>query len=192
MIKLNRVLKSYRDSGALHANIGIQEAVDDKNVLKKGGHLVRLLRFHGIDDECLDPQQVDQIASRIEAALRLLGENFRLYQYQIKGHASPIDCSGSESPLVEEALKLRTAYLNSKQLYQIEHYWAVVYEGSRIGKDKKKVTSFLAGSRNRLLRGISTSKPRENLDKELVRLRQVLAQAVEGLGVQLQDVGAYV
>ena len=78
MFKLNRVLKSYRDSGALHASIGIQEAVDDHTFLTKGGHLVRLLRVHGIDDECLDPQQVDQIASRIEAALRLLGENFRL------------------------------------------------------------------------------------------------------------------
>jgi type IV secretion/conjugal transfer VirB4 family ATPase len=188
MIRLDRVLKDHQDSGALHANIGIQEAVDDHTFLTKGGHLFRLLGVQGIDDECFDAQQIDQIASRIEAALRLLDENFRLYQYQIKGHSDPIDCCKSKAPLVQEALELRTTYLNSKQLYRIDTYWAVVYEGPRLGKGKHPFTSILADPGDRLLRGLSTGKTRENLEKELDRSRQVLAQAVEGLAVQLQDV----
>lgn len=188
MLKLSRVFKDYENSGALHANIGIQEAVDDHSFLTKAGHVFRMLRVQGIDDECLDPQQTDQIAYRIEAGLRLLDENFRLYQYLIKDRAKPLDYTKSDLPVVEEALASRRLYLNSLQLHQIEHYWAVVYEGSRIGKHENSLTSFLVNPGKRLLGALSVDRTRENLEKELARSRQVLAQRVESLVVQLQDV----
>src|SRR3989449_9157031 len=87
MIKLQRVLKDYEESGALHANIGVLEAIDENSFLTKAGHLFRMLRVDGVDDECLEPGQVDQITQRVEAAFRLLDENFLLYQYLIKTHA---------------------------------------------------------------------------------------------------------
>src|SRR2546425_7079980 len=74
MIKLRRVLKDYEDSGALHANIGVLEAIDESSFLTKAGHLVRMLCVRGVDDECLEPGQVDQIARRVESAFRLLDE----------------------------------------------------------------------------------------------------------------------
>jgi type IV secretion system protein TrbE len=188
MITLNRVLKNHQNSGALHANVGIAEAVDDQTFLTKGGHVFRMLRVQGIDDECLDPQQIDQIAYRLEAGLRLLDENFRLYQFLIKSRAKPIDHATSATPVVQEALAIRSLYLNSRQLHQIEYYWAVVYEGVRIGQNENILTSFLSEPSRKLLTALSADKTRANLEKELERSRQVLAQRVEGFVVQLQDV----
>src|SRR2546427_1922982 len=143
MIKLRRVLKDYEESGALHANIGVLEAIDENSFLTKAGHLFRMLRVDGVDDECLEPGQVDQIAQRVEVAFRLFDENFRLYQYLIKTHAKPIEYRKSELPVVEEALASRADYLNSKALHQIDLYWVVVYEGCRFGSDGNGLPSFL-------------------------------------------------
>src|SRR6266849_1903836 len=109
MIKLRRVLKDYEDSGALHAHISVLEAIDENSFLTKAGHLFSMLRVDGVDDECLDPGQVDHIAQRVESAFRLLDENFRLYQYLIKTHAKSIEYGKSELPVVQEALGNRAA-----------------------------------------------------------------------------------
>src|SRR3989442_7802039 len=188
MIKLQRVFKDYQQSGALHANIGVLEAIDEISFLTKAGHLFGMLRVDGVDDECLDPGQVDPIAQRVEAGFRLLDENFRLYQYLIKTHAQPIEYAKSELPVVQEALSSRAAYLNSKRLQQIELYWAVVYEGCRFGKNGNRLASFLKQPGKRLERLLSKEKTLENLEQELERSRQVLAQRVASLMVQLQDV----
>src|SRR5712691_9314033 len=188
MIKLRRVLKDYEDSGALHAHVGVQEAIDENSFLTKAGHLFSMLRVGGIDDECLDPGQVDQIAQRVESAFRLLDENFRLYQYLIKTHAQPIEYAKSDLPVVQEALANRAAYLNSKRLHQIELYWAVVYEGCRFGRNENSLASFLRQPGKRFQRLLSKEKTLENLEQELERSRQVLAQRVASFMVQLQDV----
>ncbi len=188
MIKLRRVLKDYEDSGALHANIGVLEVIDENSFLTKAGHLFRMLRVDGVDDECLDPGQVDQIAQRVESAFRLLDENFRLYQYLIKTPAKPIEYGKSELPVVQEALGNRAAYLNSKRLHQIELYWVVVYEGCRFGRNGNSVASFLQQPGKRLERLLSKEKTLANLEQELERSRQVLAQRVASFMVQLQDV----
>jgi type IV secretion/conjugal transfer VirB4 family ATPase len=188
MIKLNRLFKDHADTGALHAYVGIQEAVDDHSFLTKDGHLFRMLRVGGIDDECLDPQQMDQIPQRLEAAFRLLDEKFRLFQYLIKIHAKPIQYAKSELPSVQEALRSRATYLNSKQLNQIELYWAVAYEGCRFGRNGNGLASFLQQPVKRLQRLLSQEKTLENLERELDRSRQALEQRVASFVVQLQDV----
>src|SRR3989449_5452587 len=188
MIKLQRVLKDYEDSGALHANIGVLEAIDENSFLTKAGHLFSMLCVRGVDDECLDPGQVAQIAQRVEAGLRLLDENFRLYQYLIKTHAQPIEYAKSELPVVQEALGSRAAYLNSKRLHQIELYWAVVYEGCRFGRNGNRLASFLQQLGKRLERLLSQEKTLANVEQELDRSSQVLAQRVASFMVQLQDV----
>src|SRR6266852_507313 len=188
MIKLRRVLKDYQQSGALHANIGVLEAIDESSFLTKAGHLFRMLRVDGVDDECLEPGQVDQIAQRVESAFRLLDENFRVYQYLIKTHAQPIEYGKSELPVVQEALGNRAAHLNSKRLHQIELYWAVVYEGCRFSRNGNSLASFLEQPGKRFQRLLSKEKTLENLEQELERSRQVLAQRVASFMVQLQDV----
>ena len=96
MIKLRRVLKDYEQSGAFHTNLAVLEAIDDNTFLTKAGYVFTVFHVDGIDDECLDSGQVDQIAQRVEAALRLIDGNFRMYQYFIKFLPSPSSSQNAE------------------------------------------------------------------------------------------------
>ena len=142
----------------------------------------------GVEDECLDPGEVDQVAQRVESALRLLDENFRLYQHLIKTDAKPIEHLKSDLLVVQEALTSRAAYLNTKQLHQIQIYWSVVYEGCRFVEDGNGLSSFLRYLAKKLQSFLSTGKTVETLEEELERSKQVLAQRVASLVVQLQGV----
>jgi type IV secretion system protein VirB4 len=188
MTRVQQIFKQYQKSGALHAQIPVQEAVDNHSFLTKAGHPFQMLCLEGLDDECLDPTQVDQISQRVESALRLLDENFRLYQYLIKSIAKPIQCAKSEVAVVQEALADRAHYFNSKQPSEIKLYWAVVYEGSQIGKRGNGLTSFMRHPGERLEALLSETKMLEDLEWEITRSREVLAQRVSSLVVQLQDV----
>lgn len=188
MINLRRALRDHHEAGPLHAYVGVQEAIDDRSFLTKGGHLFQMLRVDGVDDECLEPGQVDQIAYRLESALRLLDGNFRLYQYLIKTHAKPIEYRKSQLAVAEKALSARADYLNSKGLYQVDLIWAIVYEGCRFARDGNGLPSLLQQPVQTIQRLLSAETTQANLEHELERARQILAQRVTGLVVQLQDV----
>jgi type IV secretory pathway VirB4 component len=84
MTKLSRILKDYRDSGALHAKVGIHAALDNQTFLCKSGDLVAFLALRGLDSECLDPGQLDQVTRQFESAIRGFEEKFRVMQYLVK------------------------------------------------------------------------------------------------------------
>ena len=44
-------------------------AIDERTFLTKSGDLLMVLSARGVDYECLDPAQLDQIARRFESAL---------------------------------------------------------------------------------------------------------------------------
>ena len=188
MTSVHEIFSPYVYSGALHSQIPIQEAVDNQTFLTKAGYLVQMLRFEGLDDECLDPNQVEYISDRIESALRLLDGDFRLYQYLIKTPARPIKSVKSEAAVVQEALANRAAYLNSQPLSEIKLYWAVVYEGGQLGQRQNGLASLLQGPSKGIWALLSEKNAVRNLEAELTRSRQVLTQRVAGLVVQLQDI----
>ena len=68
VIKLSRILKDYRESGAVNRLVGVLEAVDDRVFLTKSGDLLVMLATPGIDYECRD--------AAAHAASRGLNENF--------------------------------------------------------------------------------------------------------------------
>jgi type IV secretion system protein TrbE len=76
VIKIKRILKDYEDSGALNALVSIHTALDEHTFLTKSGDLVMLLGLRGVDAECLDHSQTDQIARRFESALPIFDERF--------------------------------------------------------------------------------------------------------------------
>src|SRR2546427_10575277 len=84
MVKLTRILRDYRESGALNALININAAIGSNTFVTKSGDLVVFLGIQGIDDECLDAAEIDQVAHRYEAAVRVFDERFRIYQYLVK------------------------------------------------------------------------------------------------------------
>ena len=131
MTKLSRILKDYNDSGAMNALIPIHAAIDDHTFLTKSGDLMTLVAVQGVDYECVDALHLDHIARRFESTLRTFDENFRLYQYLVKRDAPPIPHRTYASPVVQQAVANRIAYLQGKNLYSLDTYIAVVYLASK-------------------------------------------------------------
>src|SRR6186997_1596785 len=84
MIRPSRVLKDYRDSGALNALINVHAAIGPHTFVTKSGDLLAVLAVPGIDDECLDASDIEQITHRFQTGLSAFNEKFRVCQYLLK------------------------------------------------------------------------------------------------------------
>ena len=84
MIRPARVLKDYQESGALNALINFHAAIGPNTFVTKSGDLLAVLAVPGIDDECLDTSDIEQITHRFQMALSVFNDKFRVYQYLLK------------------------------------------------------------------------------------------------------------
>src|SRR5260370_22394892 len=82
--------------------------------LTKTGDLGVVLQVHGVDYECLDGNTLDGLTKRLESALKLFDENYRVYQYVFKRNNETIPFKLYGNPVVDAAIKNRIAYLASK------------------------------------------------------------------------------
>src|SRR5262245_35518616 len=130
MKRLSRILKDYEEAGALNALVPIHAAIDDDTFMTKSGALVMIIALRGVDDECLDAANREQLVRGFQASAQALGDDIRLYQYLMKRDGPVIPHQSSENPIVQEAVKNRMAYLEAKaaSLYTFETYFALVYE----------------------------------------------------------------
>jgi type IV secretion/conjugal transfer VirB4 family ATPase len=190
MIKLSRILQDHRDSGAMNALVPLHAAVDDQTFLTKRGDLITILEIRGADYECLDAPQLDVIARRFESALRAIDEGFRLQQYVLKRGQPPIPARRYDHPVVQQAVTTRREYLTKKaeQLYSLETYFAIVYEG---WAQRRDVQASLAASLRHpwaaLERLLSSPQRVVLLENELDRARELLRNKVASFIVQLPD-----
>jgi type IV secretion system protein TrbE len=131
MVRIPRILKDFRETGALNNLIALWGFVDDHTFLTKAGAVGVAYRVKGVDVECLDHPQRQALAHRFEQALRQLDESFRVYQYVIKRPAPPVTAAPHPHPVVHEALARRTAYFAAKAdaLFALELYLVILYEG---------------------------------------------------------------
>jgi type IV secretory pathway VirB4 component len=101
MLRLSRIVKNYKETGALNENVSVYGFLDDQVFLTKGGDVGVVLRVEGVDYECLDYKQTDSLTKRLESALRLLGSQFRVYQFLFKSSGETIPHIGYENPVVK-------------------------------------------------------------------------------------------
>jgi type IV secretion system protein TrbE len=186
--KLSKILKDHHESGAMNALVNVHAAIDDHTFLTKSGDLLMILSARGVDYECLDPSQLDQIARRFESAVRIFDENFRLYQYLVKRDSPSIPHRAYDNPVVQEAIKNRIAYLQGKadSLYSVEVYFAVVYHGWKQA-NAHKLADFLKKPLVNLRERLSTEAGVTVLEQELDRASEILTNKVMSFVVQLQD-----
>jgi len=189
MNKLSRIFKDYRESGALNALVSIHASIDDHALLCKSGDLVTMLGVRGLDYECLDAAQLDQVARRFESALRIFDENFRVYQYLTKREGVAIPCRSYDNPVVQEAVTSRVQYLEGKteKLYSLEIDFAVCYEAWKHKAGSQGVTEFLRKPLAALQERFSTQNTLTILEEELERARELLENKVMNFVVQLPD-----
>ncbi|HEY1760656.1 MAG TPA: DUF87 domain-containing protein [Bryobacteraceae bacterium] len=183
-------MKDYEESGALNARISITAALDAHTFLTKGGSLITILRLQGVDYECLDASEIDQIARRFEAALRTLDERFRLYQYVLKRDHAILPTREYANPVVQQATVSRIAYLQEKpeDLYTLEIYFAMAYEGLTSGAHARGglsqwITRPVAGWRAAL----SSGRQIDLFEEDLARAREILTHKVASFVAQLPE-----
>src|SRR5579864_1102050 len=104
MIRIGEIAKEFLEAGAMSSLIGLFGFVDEHTFLTKSGDLGVVFRVPGVDAECLDHSERDQIARRFEAAVRALDERFRVYQYLLKRDQPEIPHQHYENPIVEQAI----------------------------------------------------------------------------------------
>jgi type IV secretion system protein VirB4 len=163
--------------------------VDERVFLTKGGDLGLVLSVRGVDFECLDHSEIDAAARRFEAAVRTLGESFRLYQYILKRDHAEIPHGEYAAPVLRQAIDNRIAYLRNKaeELYSVEIYFVVLYEGWRDGVAQGQWRRLLSGTREALGALLWTGRRVGLMAGEIERARQILAGKVDAFVVQLRD-----
>src|SRR6266481_463184 len=101
MLKLKRIVKSYKETGALNEHLGVFGFVDGHTFITKAGDLGMVLRVEGVDYECLDSREIDNLTKRLESALKLFDPKFRIYQYLFKKNSPPV----TQTPVADEVVK---------------------------------------------------------------------------------------
>src|ERR1700756_5281805 len=193
MLRLNRVLKPWMESGALNAHINLYGFWNDEVFITKSGDLGIVLRVRGVDYESLDQAAQEYAVKRLEAALKIFGPGFRVYQYLFKANRPQIPFQSYDDPIVQAAVNQRKHFFDSKleNLFEVEIFYAVVIEGTR---SKTGVTAALKQLATDPIAGLRELKAQFSNDKMKILLREhiqadllKLEQRVNGFIRQLAD-----
>ena len=175
MLNLKKVFKSYSETGPLNEQVNLYGFVDPHAFLTKSGDVGVILQVHGVDHECLDPNSLDTLTKRLESALKMFDENFRIYQYLFKRNNEPIPYKKYASPIVNTAIENRIRHFaeKSERLYSLQIFHVVVFEGFRYKRALlKSLTEFHKNPKKALedLRAaFSSRKQVVLLDREVTR-----------------------
>jgi type IV secretion/conjugal transfer VirB4 family ATPase len=170
MLSVARVLKSWKENGALHAHIPWDRWIDESVLLTKGGDVLTFLRVPGIDFECISRGELDSYTKRFEDALKTIDGSTRLYQVLFRHNRPRVPHRSYDDPVVNAALTSRLQHFESKadRLYSIDIYYAIsqpVRRGSRaVSLVEKAKSAFSKDAQAELIEG--------ELQQAVLRLRE--------------------
>ena len=193
MLRIDRILKPWNESGSLNAQINLYGFWNDEVFLTKSGDLGIVLRVRGVDYESLDQAAQEYAVKRLEAALKIFGPGFHVYQYLLKTNRPDIPFESSDDPVVQAAIDQRKEFFGQKldQLFAVEIFYAIVIEGTR---SKTGIAAALAQLPTDPRAGLRELKAQFSSDKLKVLLREQieadllrLEQRVRSFMRQLSD-----
>lgn len=201
MLRLSRVFTNYNETGSLSEQINLFGFIGPHTFLTKTGEVGVILEVRGVDYECLDGSSIDGFTKRLESALKLFDENYRLYQYLFKRNNETIPYKLYDNPIVDAAIKNRIAYLGSKAdtLFSLSVYYVVLYQGfqasdklgtaiAELPKNPKKALSDLqahfSGKKRTVVLGQHVSNAQAAL---LQKARSFILQVSDFLSVRILD-----
>src|SRR5215472_10822532 len=193
MLRLSKIVKSYKETGALSENVSVVGFLDDKVFLTKGGDVGVVLRVEGVDYECLDHKQTDSLTKRLESALRLLGPQYRVYQILFKSSGETIPHGEYDNPVVRQAVDDRSAYFEQKagELYSLQIYYVILYEGTAHHRSITGTIARLAsepkGAAEELKGLLSSKKQTLLIGGTIEKQHRTLLHQVRSLILQLSD-----
>jgi type IV secretion system protein VirB4 len=133
MLRVDKVIKPWKESAALNDHINLYGFWNETAFLTKGGDVGMVLSVPGVDYESLDRSEQEYAVKRLEAALKAFGPGFHVYQYLFKSNRPDIPFAKYDDPIVEAAIEQRRKFFEAKRdhLYQVEIFYCILLEGAR-------------------------------------------------------------
>src|SRR5713226_7585999 len=180
MLRLTRIFKNYNETGSLNEQINLYGFIGPHVFLTKSGEVGVILEVRGIDYECLDATSIDGLTKRLESALKLFDENYRVYQYLFKRNNETIPYKLYANPIVDTAIKTRIAYLGSKAdtLFSLSVYFVVLHQGFQVSD---KLGSAIAEFPKNPKKALADLRAHFSGQKQLVILGQHISNAETAL-----------
>ena len=193
MLRLKRIFKNYEETGSFNELVNLYGFIDEHAFLTKTGDLGVILEVRGVDYECLDGATIDGLTKRLESALKLFDENYRVYQYLFKRNNETIPYKLYGNPVVDAAIQNRIAYLASKAdtLFSLSIYYVVLYEGFRPSRRLSNVLQEFPAHPGRTLRNLtgnlSTQKQVVLMAAEIGKAQAAILRKIESFILQVSD-----
>jgi type IV secretory pathway VirB4 component len=133
MLRLDKVIKPWKESACLNDHINLYGFWNETAFLTKSGDVGMVLSVLGVDYESLDRSEQEYAVKRLDAALKAFGPGFHVYQYLFKSNRPDIPFSKYDDPIVEAAIEQRRKFFEAKRdrLYQVEIFYCILLEGAR-------------------------------------------------------------
>src|SRR5260370_28213612 len=133
MLRLDRVIKPWKEAAALNSHISLYGFWNQTTFLTKSGDLGVVLHIPGVDYESQDQREQEYAVKRLEAALKAFGPGFHVYQYLFKQNRPEIPFATYDDPVVEASIDQRRQFFETKRdrLYQIDLCYCILLEGAR-------------------------------------------------------------
>ena len=193
MLRLDKVIKPWKESAALNDHINLYGFWNETAFLTKSGDLGMVLQIQGVDYESLDTAGQEYAVKRLESALKAFGQGFHVYQYLFKANRPEIPFASYDDPIVEAAVEQRRQFFESKRdhLYQIEIFYVVLLEGARskrgIGTALARLFSDPSGAIGELQAQFSNNSVKTLLRVQIEADLARLDQRVQAFTRQLAD-----
>jgi type IV secretion system protein TrbE len=193
MLRLDKIIKPWKESAALNDHINLYGFWNETAFLTKSGDLGMVLQVQGVDYESLDTAGQEYAVKRLESALKSFGEGFHVYQYLFKANRPEIPFASYDDPIVEAAVEQRRRFFDSKRdnLYQIEIFYVVLLEGARskrgIGTAIARLFSDPSGAIGELQAQFSNNSVKKLLRLQIETDLARLDQRVQAFTRQLSD-----
>jgi type IV secretion system protein VirB4 len=158
-------------------------------VLTKAGHVALVYQVRGVDVDGLTHAERHAFARRMEAALRVLDERCRVYQYLIKRTADPFVAPSCPEPIAQEAASRRAGYLNGRrsELCRLELFLVLLYEPPTRARVSTSLAGFWRDPRHSLRAWLSTERTLQIVESELEAAVDALQHKAELFEAQLLD-----
>src|SRR5271156_6811580 len=193
MLRLSRIFKNYNETGSLGEQISLYGFIGPHVFLTKSGEVGIILEVRGVDYECLDDASIDGFTKRLESALKLFDENFRLYQYLFKRNNETIPYTLYDNPIVDTAIKNRIAHLASKAdtLFSLSVYYVVLHQGFQTAAKLGNALAELPKNPKKALTDLQThfsgQKQVVALGRHVARAQAALVQKARSFILQVSD-----
>src|SRR5579864_3208508 len=193
MLRLDRVIKPWKESAALNDHINLYGFWNETAFLTKSGDLGMVLSVPGVDYEILDRSEQEYAAKRLEAALKAFGPGFHVYQYLFKSNRPDIPFATYDDPIVQAAIDQRRKFFEAKRdhLYQIEIFYCILLEGTRsktgVGAALARLLRDPEGAITELKSQFTNDSMKKLLRTHIERDLQRLDQHVQAFARQLAD-----